>query len=201
MVWNEKAAEKQRARRAEAHVRKHGLGAGDRRVWHPGLVENLKRATATRVAGLLDAAATRYTVTGSGCWEWSGTRNEYGYGTLSVAGKRTLAHRWFWDRLCSPAGDSHVLHRCDNPPCVNPAHLFLGTHTDNLRDMWAKGRARPGRSVGVAHGRAKLTAQQAVEIRRRCAAGEQQRALALEYGVTQTVIGRIHRREAWAHVG
>jgi hypothetical protein len=83
--------------------------------------------------------------TPSGCWEWQGTRNEHGYGGVSVEGKWRKAHQVAWELTHGerPPGVG-VLHTCDNPPCVNPAHLFLGTQAENVQDMIAKGRAARG---------------------------------------------------------
>lgn len=77
------------------------------------------------------------------CWLWTGGLNEYGYGKFNPDRRRpVLSHRFAWTITHGPiASGLNVLHRCDNPPCVNPAHLFLGTQGDNMHDMHAKGRA------------------------------------------------------------
>ncbi len=78
---------------------------------------------------------------GEGCWEWIGHKNPAGYGIAFHEGKQKLAHRivWMTEHGQIPAG-MQVCHRCDNPSCVRPDHLFLGTNMDNARDMAAKGR-------------------------------------------------------------
>lgn len=85
----------------------------------------------------------------NGCWIWTASRNAEGYGTFYLDGKKLLAHRfsyeYFMDEI--PQG-FEICHQCDNPSCVNPAHLFLGTHKDNMVDCSTKGRA--GRHKGVA---------------------------------------------------
>lgn len=80
------------------------------------------------------------------CWEWLAYRDRKGYGRFMVPGSKTsLAHRFSWELHRGPIPTGMcVLHRCDNPPCVNPAHLFLGTLQDNVRDMIQKGRGSNG---------------------------------------------------------
>jgi hypothetical protein len=98
-------------------------------------------------------AHVRRTLTG--CWEWTGYCDNYGYGKFYIEGKPFTAHRIAHHLKRGSVADSHVLHMCDNPPCVRPSHLFLGTKKDNSQDMMAKGRGRsqfvPGMApIGVA---------------------------------------------------
>jgi hypothetical protein len=134
-----------------------------------------------------------------GCWEWQGSRFENGYGRIHVRGKRIGTHRYAWEcqRGAIPAG-MLVLHRCDNPRCVNPDHLFLGTHADNMQDMVRKGRnAGGGGLAGEANSCARLTDDQVREIRqhyvnakRRYGLGTQ---LARRYGVSPALISSVVR--------
>lgn len=80
---------------------------------------------------------------GPGCWTWTGATQNYGYGAVTIHGLTRRAHRVSWELAHGPIPDGlHVCHRCDNPPCVNPDHLFLGTAQDNVDDKDAKGRGR-----------------------------------------------------------
>ena len=134
------------------------------------------------------------------CWEWVPSRWRLDYGLFRVSRERTVrAHRYSWSLANGDIPNGMIVcHHCDNPPCVRPSHLFLGTHQDNASDKQGKGRGRSG--YGETQGLHKLTEEQIREIRARYAAGEYQRSLALEYGVHFTNIGYIVRRETWAHV-
>ena len=106
----------------------------------------------------------------SGCWEWQGGRLKGGYGQLRLPDGHVLAHVFSWRLHKGPVPKGLlVCHKCDNPPCVNPEDLFLGTHQDNADDRTAKGRSvyvgSPGLH-GEANPSAKLTAEQVAEIRR-----------------------------------
>ena len=77
------------------------------------------------------------------CWHWTGATNDFGYGRMTSGGRLQVAHRLSWQAFKGQIPDGqYVLHKCDNPSCINPDHLWLGTYSDNLRDAWAKGRNR-----------------------------------------------------------
>ena len=132
----------------------------------------------------------------NGCVHFVGHRNRDGYGRMSYKRKFQFAHRLSF--ICHigeiPVG-LHVLHRCDNPPCINPEHLFLGTHADNMADRTRKGRGADRR--GVNNVLVKLTENQVIEIR---ASTKRQRELAVEYGVSLIQISRIRLRKRWIHI-
>ena len=155
------------------------------------------------------------------CWVWTAGRMSTGYGYFNFAKERRGAHRAAWEFTYGPIPDGlHVCHHCDNPPCVRPDHLFVGTRKDNMRDMLAKGResqriwdgtqvrlmaegrARNGnrKARGERHPFAKFTEVRVREVRARAATGESQRALAREFGVARNLIFMIVHRQIWRHV-
>ena len=135
------------------------------------------------------------------CWEWQGAPTPCGYGRLRCGihsnSTNVPAHRVSWEIHFGPIPDGlFVCHICDNPICVNPAHLFLGTAVDNVADMDAKGRRGT-----YDHTRSSpLTANDVREIRRRFAIGERQAVMAIEYGVSPNTVHRIVRSKTWKHV-
>ena len=154
----------------------------------------------------------------SGCIEWIGNIDANGYGRFCFKRKIELAHRAAWRLFRGeiPTGMC-LLHKCDNPPCVNPDHLFLGDRRDNARDMAAKGRQwiqrNPERRLdtlvcptelkprGENHGCAILTAAQVVAIRRRSSKGEIGKSLAADFEVSTSLISQIIKGQIWQSVG
>jgi hypothetical protein len=138
------------------------------------------------------------------CWEWQAGCTEDGYGKLRRTGMTAglvRAHRLSWELHHGPVPvGMHVCHACDNPPCVNPGHLFLGTPLENMRDKRAKGRHTGEFAHGASssHG-AKLTAEQVREIRR-LADTIAKDELGRRYGVSLRSIQRIVSGETWAWV-
>jgi hypothetical protein len=120
------------------------------------------------------------------CWEFFGARHYKGYGEFRVGSSKQKAHRIAWTELIGPIPESmHVLHKCDNPPCCNPAHLFLGTDADNRKDMLKKERY------------GKLSFKQAKEIRNLYETGLTHQEIADLFNVSRTTISDIIRAERW----
>ena len=131
----------------------------------------------------------------TGCWEFQGycDPSNGGYGLLQHGGKRVLVHRSVWEMVFGEIPPVLcVLHTCDNPPCANPAHLWLGTKADNNADKARKGRAP--KITGEMNGAAKLTAKQVLAIR---SDKRPQRRIAADYGVHQGQISRVKAGKYW----
>lgn len=149
--------------------------------------------------------------TSGDCWKWTASCNRKGYGQFRYDGRWKRAHRFSWELhngAAIPVG-LFVCHHCDNPACVRPDHLFLGTHEDNMRDMVEKGHGSGGRGPrtgerlassprGERHGAHKLMAKDVSRIRQMYAMGGwTQAALGRHFGVHTAQIGRIVRHENW----
>lgn len=130
-----------------------------------------------------------------GCWLWTASRHPQGHGYASMDGRVQYAHRVSWTLTNGPVPEGlSVCHRCDNPPCVNPAHLFLGTHADNMGDMAQKGRAQ-----AAALKRSKLRPEDVREIIRLRSDGLTLQAIADRFSVTPSAIGLITRGQRWGN--
>ena len=139
------------------------------------------------------------------CWPWKGGISGGRYGMFWMDGRVQCAHRAAWQIHNGPIPEGMAIcHHCDNPPCVNPAHLFLGSDADNLRDAANKGRCM-GQSCppiyGEAHGNSKMTEAQVLELRTLYDTGKwSHRSLAGRYGVSARCVYSIVHRITWAHV-
>lgn len=137
-----------------------------------------------------------WTVTDEGCWEWGASRNKKGYGTLGTMGQGTLVHRLAYELWVGPIPDGmKILHRCDNPPCMNPEHLRAGTQAENVTDMVEKGRL----AVGTARA-AKLSESDVVDIRWAYKMGASIPDLVVAYPVGYTAIRDIVLNLTWKHL-
>ncbi len=170
---------------------------------------------------------SKVNVTEPGCWTWTGAMDGGGYGSVYWRGRNVAAHRASHECFVGPIGDGlDVMHSCDNPPCINPAHLSSGTRAENLADMVRRGRSATGSRNGVAthpervrrgdgHWKrimtgslrrdtsspaAKLTARNVYEIRRMRTAGVGAPAIGLRFNVSSTTVYRICNGEVWGHV-
>lgn len=142
----------------------------------------------------------------NGCWDWQGatikhkdTRQYSWHGFWrNSSGNIELSHRAAWRMFKGEIPDGlHVLHKCDNPKCVNVEHLYLGTHQDNMRDVKERGRGNPGHLQGSKHGMAKLTEEKVREIRE---SSESAKEIAQRMGVARTTIYDVRNGKIWNHV-
>ncbi len=141
-----------------------------------------------------------FSVAQSGCWEWTGHIGSNGYGQIKAFGRMVSAHVFAFTLYKGPVPDNlQVLHSCDNPSCVNPHHLFLGSHADNVSDKCKKGRGRFRPHLGSKNGCSKLTEEQVKEIRE-LKGRVIQTVMAERYGVSQALISLILLKKGWKHV-
>lgn len=159
----------------------------------------------------------KYVIKGDGCWKWSGQLDTRGYGTIKLRKRRTFAHRVSWMIHRGNPEYLYVLHHCDNPSCVNPIHLFLGTQTDNVADMMAKGRRWKTRDLpigdqhwsrkhpdkvrrGELNNRAKLTSEVVRNMRRSFNSGVSRRMLSEQFHISLSQTYNITSGRQWRHV-
>jgi hypothetical protein len=146
-----------------------------------------------------DMLMSRVVKTANGCWEYDGAQTGFGYGSITWDGKKLMAHRAAYEFYCGPIPEGmSVLHRCDNPRCCNPDHLFIGTQKDNIDDMVAKGR---GNHKGERNSCAKLTSSAVHEIRRLLALGNMYEwEIAERFGVARSTVNNIKRGTKWRYL-
>lgn len=140
----------------------------------------------------------RRTIVNGECWEWQGYRHADGYGCRMINGKVHRVHRVVWQLWNGPIhGGLFVCHRCDNPPCCNPAHLFLGTNRDNLRDAAAKKRLHRPDNRGERSGMAKLNE---LEVREIFSSEEPAAICGARFGVAKSTVLGIREGLTWKHL-
>lgn len=154
----------------------------DRTTWYPSAID--------RFWGLISPEPN------SGCWIFLGAKASFGHTRIRAGKKNWFAHRFSYVLHYGPIPKRmSILHKCDNPACVNPDHLFIGTRADNIHDMDRKGRRRQVRGEKCSF--AKLSADQVRHIRRK---EMRQMAYAAHYGISQSVISDIQRGKIWGSV-
>ena len=136
------------------------------------------------------------------CWEWKASKFKDGYGAFWNGDNQIRAHRFSWEFHFGniPEGVL-VCHHCDNPSCVNPNHLFLGTIQDNINDKCKKGRADGGSIKGEEHYFSKVTNKEVIRIRELYDTGKYfQREIGELFGISRSNVGEIIRRKTWTHI-
>ena len=134
----------------------------------------------------LQEILTNTIVTSTGCMEWQGYIGTDGYGSVAILKKYKHAHLHVWEILHNELTQNiHVLHKCDNRKCINPEHLFLGTHQDNVKDMVSKGR----QAVGGNHGKCKIHGEKKRQLIEMAKKGVLYKEIACQLNLNETYIG------------
>lgn len=141
-----------------------------------------------------------YVAKGEGCWVWTGGRFTFGHGSFWLRKKNLKASRIAFLLAHGRWPNPCALHKCDNPACCNPDHLFEGTLADNNADAAAKGRARGGAPPWPRNGKTKLDPDRVLAIRKAFALGATKAALAREYGIGETAVRQVVSRTTWRHL-
>lgn len=147
------------------------------------------------------------------CWNWTKAFKKFGYGQLWFEGRNWTAHRLSYRMFKGEIPEGlQVCHKCDNPKCINPSHLFTGTHLDNMRDAYHKGRMRQklkppfigpkwkGKRFGESNMRTKFNSQQVIEIRKALKEGAVAAEIAKKYGVHFSTIAHIKTGRSWKYL-
>lgn len=141
------------------------------------------------------------TLTENYCWEWQGIKDKQNYGILHHNRKNLKAHRISYEIYYSePLGELYCLHKCDNPSCVNPNHLFSGTNLDNMRDKVKKGRCFTGNQKGEKNGSSKLKDKDVIDIRYLYSKGITKKQLAKKYNIHEINVYYIITNKTWKHL-
>lgn len=128
----------------------------------------------------------------TGCWEWQAAKLPSGYGQAIFEGRHYRAHRMAYELWVGPIPEGmHVCHKCDNPPCCNPEHLFIGTAFDNMRDAASKGRLARGVSPGKRVARKRILDEEAVRVIRESPPSVRHAELAERFGVCYMTIWKV----------
>ena len=137
------------------------------------------------------------------CWEWTGSKYYNGYGQFFENPNKITAHRFSYELANGKINDKKLLvcHKCDNRGCVNPNHLFLGTHKENLQDMYNKGRQNNPSPIGEKNPNVVVTEKEVKQIRKIYAKGGiSYKKLGEKFGISETQTTRIVKKESWKHV-
>ena len=149
------------------------------------------------IPSAMERLMSKVTISENGCWEYGGVTTKWGYGAICSDGKTFSAHRFMFENKFSAIPEGlWVLHKCDNPGCVNPEHLFLGTTQQNTKDRNAKNR----QARGVSHGRAKMSEEDVLSMRSQHKNGVPVKELAVKYSISLGNAYAIISRAKWKHI-